>query len=249
MLADGAVAWLDVPARARDRASARRRAASPRVRSRRRWSNSYSRRQAAYSPGARPQSMRRGRFLKSSSASWSGSATDLRYLVISDIHANLEALDAVLTAAGRYDHALVLGDLVGYGADPNAVIDRVRALLAATFIRGNHDKVGAGLENTDGFNYLARQPSRGRASTLTPDHRSGWLRCRKARSSSTDLVEICHGAPFDEDAVHLRRPRRDARASRGRGGPLCLFGHTHVPAAFRTEPKCGPSAPLHAAHA
>ncbi len=52
----------------------------------------------------------------------------LKYLVISDIHANLEALGAVLDSAGAFDHALVLGDLVGYGADPNAVIDRVRSL-------------------------------------------------------------------------------------------------------------------------
>ena len=69
----------------------------------------------------------------------------MRYLVISDIHANLEALEAVLAAATSFDHALVLGDFVGYGADPNAVIDRVLSLPSATFIRGNHDKVGAGL--------------------------------------------------------------------------------------------------------
>ena len=56
----------------------------------------------------------------------------MKYLVISDIHANIEALDAVLAAAGSYDHALVLGDLVGYGADPNTVIDRVRSLTTAT---------------------------------------------------------------------------------------------------------------------
>ena len=61
--------------------------------------------------------------------------------------AGLEALDATLAAAGPYDRALVLGDLVGYGADPNAVIDRVRAMPDAVLIRGNHDKVGAGLED------------------------------------------------------------------------------------------------------
>jgi predicted phosphodiesterase len=71
----------------------------------------------------------------------------VRYLVISDIHANLEALETVLTTADGYDHVLVLGDLVGYGADPNPVIERIRALPAATMIRGNHDKVGAGLDD------------------------------------------------------------------------------------------------------
>src|SRR5262249_22057897 len=98
----------------------------------------------------------------------------MRYLVISDVHANLEALDAVLAAAGHYDRALVLGDLVGYGADPNAVIDRVRSLHSATCIRGNHDKVGAGLEDTDGFNYLARHAIAWTANALTPDRRQ-WL--------------------------------------------------------------------------
>ena len=59
----------------------------------------------------------------------------MHYLILSDIHANLEALDAVLDAAPTTDAVLVLGDLVGYGADPNAVIDRVRELPAASASR------------------------------------------------------------------------------------------------------------------
>jgi hypothetical protein len=114
--------------------------------------------------------------------------------LISDIHANLEALEAVLSAAPRYDHALVLGDLVGYGADPNAVIDRVRSLGPATFIRGNHDKVGAGLENTEGFNYLARQAISWTASTLTAEHRR-WL------------AALPQGPALIDDLVELRAPK------------------------------------------
>ena len=95
----------------------------------------------------------------------------MRYLVISDIHANLEALEATLAAAGAYDRALVLGDLVGYGADPNTVIERVRALKDPVLIRGNHDKVGAGLEDVDGFNHLARFAIEWTAATLTPANR------------------------------------------------------------------------------
>ena len=69
----------------------------------------------------------------------------MRYLILSDIHANLTALERVLNAAkGRWDKAVCLGDLVGYGPDPNEVIDRVRALDAIT-IRGNHDKAITGL--------------------------------------------------------------------------------------------------------
>ena len=83
----------------------------------------------------------------------SGSLT-VRYLVISDIHGNLEALDTVLAALTPlgYDKVLVLGDLVGYGADPNAVVDRVRALDPFKIIRGNHDKVAAGLDDGESFN-------------------------------------------------------------------------------------------------
>ena len=155
----------------------------------------------------------------------------LKYLVLSDIHANIEALDAVLHAAGRYDHALVLGDLVGYGADPNAVIDRVRALPAATVIRGNHDKVGAGLENTDGFNYLARQAISWTANTLTPNHRQWLAALAQGPLVIDDLAEICHGAPFDED-VYIFDDLDAMRALHVARRPLCLFGHTHVVAAF-----------------
>jgi diadenosine tetraphosphatase ApaH/serine/threonine PP2A family protein phosphatase len=155
----------------------------------------------------------------------------LRYLVISDVHANLEALDAVLAAAGPYDHALVLGDLVGYGADPNAVIDRVRALPAATFIRGNHDKVGAGLENTDGFNYLARHAITWTTNTLTPERRQWLAALPQGPTIIDDLVEICHGAPFDED-VYIFDDLDAMRALRVARRPLCLFGHTHVVAGY-----------------
>ena len=76
----------------------------------------------------------------------------MRYLILSDIHANLTALDTVLSVAkGRWEKAVCLGDLVGYGPDPNEVIDRVRGLPAVT-IRGNHDKAIAGLEDADEFN-------------------------------------------------------------------------------------------------
>jgi len=156
----------------------------------------------------------------------------LRYLVISDVHANLEALDAVLAAEDSYDHALVLGDLVGYGADPNAVIDRVRALPAATFIRGNHDKVGAGLENTDGFNYLARHAITWTINTLTDERRQWLAALPQGPVVVDDLVEICHGAPFDED-VYIFDDLDAMRALRVARRPLCLFGHTHVVAGYQ----------------
>ena len=169
----------------------------------------------------------------------------LRYLVISDVHANLEALDAVLRAAGRYDRALVLGDLVGYGADPNAVIDRVRSLAPATLIRGNHDKVGAGLENTDGFNYLARHAIAWTANELTPDHRDWLAALPQGPVVVDDLVEICHGTPFDED-VYIFDDLDAMRALHVARRPLCLFGHTHVVAAFQVSSEMRNIGHLHA---
>jgi diadenosine tetraphosphatase ApaH/serine/threonine PP2A family protein phosphatase len=155
----------------------------------------------------------------------------MRYLVISDIHANLEALDAVLAAAIGYDHTLVLGDFVGYGADPNAVIVRVLAIPSATFIRGNHDKVGAGLEDTDGFNYLARHAISWTANELTQEHRTWLAELPQGPVIVDSMVEICHGAPFDED-VYIFDDLDAMRALRASERPLCLFGHPHVPAAF-----------------
>jgi diadenosine tetraphosphatase ApaH/serine/threonine PP2A family protein phosphatase len=155
----------------------------------------------------------------------------MRYLVFSDVHANIEALDAVLAAAGSYDHALVLGDLVGYGADPDEVIDRIRALPSATLIRGNHDKVATGLESVEGFNHLARYAIQWTAATLSEQHRE-WLAALPAGPACIDgMVEICHGAPFDED-VYIFDDLDARRAMTVMRRPLCLFGHTHVPAAF-----------------
>jgi diadenosine tetraphosphatase ApaH/serine/threonine PP2A family protein phosphatase len=126
----------------------------------------------------------------------------------------------------------VLGDLVGYGADPNAVIDRVRALPAATLIRGNHDKVGAGLENTDGFNYLARHAITWTTNALTAERRQWLAALPQGPVVVDDLVEICHGAPFDED-VYIFDDLDAMRALTVARRPLCLFGHTHVVAGYQ----------------
>lgn len=157
----------------------------------------------------------------------------MRYLVISDIHANLEALDQVMIAAGTlpYDHLIVLGDLVGYGADPNAVVERVRALAPHALIRGNHDKVASGLESPEGFNAVARSAIRWTYEALTPENRE-WLAALPSGPFEVNaLMEICHGTPYDEDAYvfdDLDALRSLNAASR----PLCLYGHTHVQVGF-----------------
>ena len=156
----------------------------------------------------------------------------MRYLVLSDIHGNLEALEAVLAAAGPYDAALVLGDLVGYGADPNGVVERIRHLPTAALVRGNHDKVAAGLGGAQDFNYVARSAVAWTAATLTPENLA-WLATLPEGPCVVDAaIEVCHGAPFDEDAYVFDEV--DAlRAIQAARRPLCLFGHTHVAAVFR----------------
>lgn len=156
----------------------------------------------------------------------------MKYLIISDIHANLEALEATLAAAGPCDRVLLLGDLVGYGADPNAVVDRVRALPNVTIVRGNHDKVGAGLEDVEGFNYLARHAIAWTASALTGENRSWLAALPQGPVIVDDRVEISHGTPFDED-VYVFDDLDALRALRAARRPVCFFGHTHVPAVFR----------------
>jgi diadenosine tetraphosphatase ApaH/serine/threonine PP2A family protein phosphatase len=158
----------------------------------------------------------------------------LRYLVLSDIHANLEALEACLADAGsrRYDHVLVLGDLVGYGADPNAVVARVQGLAPLAIVRGNHDKVARGIGEADGFNVIARSAAEWTLHTLTPANRRWLQELPRGPVAIDDLVEICHGSPDDEDAYIV--DEADARrALLVTVRPLCLFGHTHYPITFR----------------
>lgn len=158
----------------------------------------------------------------------------MRYLVISDIHANLEAYDTVMTEAAplKYERILVLGDLVGYGADPNAVCERVRALAPHAIIRGNHDKVGSGVESPEGFNAVARNAIRWTYETLTRENREWLAALPKGPVIVDELIEICHGAPFDEDA-YVFDDLDALRAMNASRRPLCLFGHTHVQVGHR----------------
>ena len=159
----------------------------------------------------------------------------MRYLIVSDIHANLEALDAVLdAAAGAWDETLVLGDLVGYGADPNAVVDRVRALEPRGIVRGNHDKAACGLDDGSNFNYVARTAAAWTHDTLTADNLAYLRNLPQGPLTIDDTLEICHGAPFDED--HYIFDGMDARrAIDAARRPACLFGHTHLPVVFQEK--------------
>jgi predicted phosphodiesterase len=153
----------------------------------------------------------------------------MRYLILSDIHSNLEALEAVLRASAvqTYDAVAVLGDLVGYGADPNAVVERVRNLNPVAIVRGNHDKVAAGLDTAEDFNPMARVAAQWTQETLTPSVLD-YLRQLPAGPKVVDAdIEICHGSPLNED-LYVVADLDAARSLAASQRPVCLFGHTHV---------------------
>ena len=153
----------------------------------------------------------------------------MRYLILSDIHANLEALEAVLADANPadFDRVILLGDLVGYGADPNAVIDCVKALQPFLMIRGNHDKVACGIEEPEGFNEAARQAARWTYAALGEANRRFLADLPEGPAVVDVALEICHGSPEDEDTYIFEHI--DALHALGSTlQPLCFFGHTHV---------------------
>jgi predicted phosphodiesterase len=158
----------------------------------------------------------------------------MRYLILSDIHGNLEALEAVLRAAAaqKYDRVLALGDFVGYGPDPNAVVDRIRGLNPSGIIRGNHDKAAAGVADADDFNAIARAAAEWTGRMLTAENRQYLAALPAGPSLVDDLVEICHGSPLDED-MYIFNDREAVRALRAARRPVCFFGHTHVALAAR----------------
>jgi len=158
----------------------------------------------------------------------------MRYLILTDIHANLEALETCLkdARARGYDETLVLGDIVGYGPDPNAVIEVIRRLKPKAIVRGNHDKVALGMNQAEGFHAAARAAAHWMLESLTEQNR-GWLVALPMGPTIIDgEIEICHGAPFDEDAYIF--DELDARhAFEASTAPVCFYGHTHFAVVFR----------------
>ena len=168
----------------------------------------------------------------------------MRALILSDIHANIEALDAVIAVAPRdaYDALWVLGDLVGYGASPNEVVDRVYELAPEVSIRGNHDKVASGIEPPHHFNEVAARAAEWTLRTLTDANRERVAQLPQGPVQVDEVVEVCHGTPFDED-VYVFDQNDALKALGSADRPICFFGHTHLPVAFTAA---NPTSPLQA---
>jgi len=157
----------------------------------------------------------------------------MKYLVLSDIHSNLEALTAVLRRVQRkrFDRVVILGDLVGYGADPNPTVDAVRRLKRATIIRGNHDKVCSGVENGEMFNKIALESARWTEQKLIPRHRKWLSTLPKGPVAVDGKLSISHGTPLDEDA-YIFGEIEALNMFQHFETPICFFGHSHFPVMF-----------------
>ena len=158
----------------------------------------------------------------------------MRYLILSDVHANLPALEAVLAeAAGGFDQIICCGDLVGYGADPNAVVDWARQNVQAV-VRGNHDKACAGLDDLEWFNPVARSSASWTMNQLTAEN-ADYLRELPQGPLAVNGYQILHGSPTDEDE-YLVAAHEVARVRFHLNTKLSFFGHTHVQGGFLLVP-------------
>jgi diadenosine tetraphosphatase ApaH/serine/threonine PP2A family protein phosphatase len=154
----------------------------------------------------------------------------MRIAVVSDVHSNLPALEAVLAAMGDdVDELWALGDIVGYGAEPDAVIDRLRG-AGVVAVRGNHDHVAAGHGGADWFNEIARYAVEWTARTLSIQSRD-WLATLPTTRQAGGW-QLVHGSPRDPLWEYIEGADVAAEVMPAMSEPRVAFGHTHVPVAF-----------------
>jgi predicted phosphodiesterase len=154
----------------------------------------------------------------------------VRYLILSDLHANWEALDAVIRHAGRdFDRIVCCGDLVGYGADPNAVVEWVRDHCRVV-VRGNHDKVCSGQEDLEWFNPIARAGAIWTCQHLSAEN-AAYVRDLQEGPVVLDGMQLLHGSPWDEDD-YMTSADEAGDAFGYLQSRLAFFGHTHLQGGF-----------------
>jgi diadenosine tetraphosphatase ApaH/serine/threonine PP2A family protein phosphatase len=160
----------------------------------------------------------------------------MRLLLFSDIHANLEAMEACLAVAPAHDVLVNLGDVVGYNASPNEVCERVRA-MGGTIVRGNHDRACSGLIDLSEFNVVAAMSARWTQTALTEEHLD-WLRALPQgplRLAEVTGVEFVHGSARDEDEYVLNPSTAAANLRMPGHSDKIFFGHTHLQGGFDLE--------------
>jgi predicted phosphodiesterase len=162
----------------------------------------------------------------------------VKSLIVSDLHSNAEALRAVMGRMRRkkFDRVICLGDFVGYGAQPNQVLDTMRTMRASKlYIRGNHDRVASGADDGKDFNHAAQF-----AAYWTRDHLSApnrrFLQSLPLGPLREDAVLVCHGAPHDEDE-YVFNESHARRIFEWDDAPVILYGHTHLPVIFSMDER------------
>ena len=165
----------------------------------------------------------------------------MRFLILSDVHSNWDALQAVLrhVRRKRYDRVAFLGDAVGYGGSPNAVLNWLHGLGSSVdVVRGNHDRVCSGLDSGDYFNRYAREASSWTLGRLE-DRNLEYLRLFPEGPIEIGLeTAICHGSSFDEDA-YIFSVYDAQQAFESLPHQIIFFGHTHVPTLFSLQLEQG----------
>ncbi len=156
----------------------------------------------------------------------------MRVLLISDVHANLTALEAVLNDAEAYEGVWFLGDLVGYGPDPNECIERIRALPDLVALMGNHDAATLDQLSTDAFNEDARQSVIWTRDALSPES-VAYLGELPDKVKVVDDVTLAHGSPRQPVWEYILNAKTATENFFFFVTPFCFVGHTHLPRIFR----------------
>jgi predicted phosphodiesterase len=156
----------------------------------------------------------------------------MNVLVMTDIHANLEALEAVLADAGAWDALWFLGDAVGYGPDPVACVERLLELRPTYWLAGNHDWAALGRLDISDFNPDARRAAEWTRRQLSPLLVEALLACEpRADVPELDLC-LVHGSPRHPIWEYVLNAGVAHENFEAFEASLCLFGHTHVPAIY-----------------
>ncbi|HEX9775591.1 MAG TPA: metallophosphoesterase family protein [Actinomycetota bacterium] len=160
----------------------------------------------------------------------------MRTAVLSDIHANLEALEAVMERidALSVDQTFVLGDIVGYCADPNAVVERLGSLPSVVLLAGNHDLAATGRFDRSWFNTVAEQALAWTARVLE-ERTHAVLAPLEPSGRRGDATLLVHGSPREPVTEYVTNASVAQESFAAQSFDLCFFGHTHVPVAYVRE--------------
>lgn len=156
----------------------------------------------------------------------------MKILIISDIHANITALDTVLSDIGTYDAVWCLGDLVGYGPDPNECVERIQAFPGLVCVIGNHDAAVLNQIDVSAFNPEARSAIDWTRQALSPAS-IGFLRSLpETMVIEEEEVTIVHGSPRQPVWEYLLDTRTATMNFEFFSTPYCFVGHTHLPVMY-----------------